>query len=185
LEYLLFVFVLKKLFSPNSTWEGGTGGSSTAGLGGRHGPYRLDLGKFDVHQVREEDKIWTDKAAEARARQMAREGLERRLKEIGLGQDEFEAYLRYQKRTASEAELIRGLVQQMSSDKSSGWARLLQGGVLDGEISLFFLFQTKNAKLVWLKTRGWSTRWRETRACSSVSSRGKSQPRACLAGRCI
>lgn len=33
-----------------STWAGGTGGSNTAGLGGRGGPYRLDKG-HSVHQV--------------------------------------------------------------------------------------------------------------------------------------
>ena len=114
-----------------NTWEGGTGGSSTAGLGGRHGPYRLDLGKFDVHQVRDEDKVWTDPAAEARARQMAKDGLQRRLKEIGLAAEEFDAYIRYQKRVATEAGMIQGLVKQMSSNKTSSWTRLLEGGVLD------------------------------------------------------
>lgn len=33
-----------------NTWAGGTGGSDTAGLGGRGGPYRLDSGN-PVHQV--------------------------------------------------------------------------------------------------------------------------------------
>lgn len=33
-----------------NTWAGGTGGSDTAGLGGRGGPYRLDKGHH-VHQV--------------------------------------------------------------------------------------------------------------------------------------
>jgi hypothetical protein len=33
-----------------NTWAGGTGGSDTAGLGGRGGPYRLDKGHA-VHQV--------------------------------------------------------------------------------------------------------------------------------------
>lgn len=33
-----------------NTWAGGTGGSDTAGLGGRGGPYRLDKGHV-VHQV--------------------------------------------------------------------------------------------------------------------------------------
>lgn len=33
-----------------NTWAGGSGGSDTAGLGGRGGPYRLDSGN-PVHQV--------------------------------------------------------------------------------------------------------------------------------------
>ena len=38
-------------------WAGGTGGSDTAGLGGRGGPYRLSDGNA-VHQVRGCSKIW-------------------------------------------------------------------------------------------------------------------------------
>ncbi len=115
-----------------NTWEGGTGGSSTAGLGGRHGPYRLDLGKFDVHQVADEDKVWTDPEAEKRARQMAKEALEKRLKEIDMGSGEFAAYSKYASRVQREVELVRGMVAQLSSNKSSTWARLLEGGgVLD------------------------------------------------------
>ena len=37
-----------------NTWAGGTGGSDTAGLGGRGGPYRLDKGHH-VHQVKDKD----------------------------------------------------------------------------------------------------------------------------------
>ena len=36
-----------------NTWAGGTGGSDTAGLGGRGGPYRLDKG-HTVHQISDE-----------------------------------------------------------------------------------------------------------------------------------
>jgi von Willebrand factor A domain-containing protein 8 len=43
---------------------GGTGGSDTAGMGGRGGAYRLDKG-HKVHQVSDEDK---QISAEARAR---------------------------------------------------------------------------------------------------------------------
>jgi hypothetical protein len=39
-----------------NTWAGGTGGSNTAGLGGRGGPYRLDKG-HPVHQVTDEAKV--------------------------------------------------------------------------------------------------------------------------------
>ena len=38
-----------------NTWAGGTGGSDTAGLGGRGGPYRLDAG-HQVHQVSDKYK---------------------------------------------------------------------------------------------------------------------------------
>ena len=39
-----------------NTWAGGSGGSDTAGLGGRGGPYRLDSG-HQVHQMSDEEKV--------------------------------------------------------------------------------------------------------------------------------
>jgi hypothetical protein len=53
LEMMFELFSDGKEHVGGNTWEGGTGGSSTAGLGGRHGPYRLDLGQFAVHQVQD------------------------------------------------------------------------------------------------------------------------------------
>ncbi len=50
----------KKEHMGSNTWEGGTGSSSMAGLGGWHRLYWLDLGQSDMHQVAEEDKMWTD-----------------------------------------------------------------------------------------------------------------------------
>ena len=41
-----------------NTWAGGSGGSDTAGLGGRGGPYRLDSG-HQVHQMSDEEKAET------------------------------------------------------------------------------------------------------------------------------
>ena len=43
--------------SGGNTWAGGTGGSDTAGLGGKGGPYRLDTGGgHDVDQLSDEEK---------------------------------------------------------------------------------------------------------------------------------
>eukprot|EP01047_Picozoa_sp_COSAG01_P044644 COSAG01_NODE_4054_length_5384_cov_282.663076_4_plen_385_part_00 len=50
-----------------NTWAGGTGGSDTAGLGGRGGPYRLDAG-HTVHQVCRSDVIESPLAAQESAR---------------------------------------------------------------------------------------------------------------------
>lgn len=38
-----------------STWQGGTGGRDTAGLGGKGGPFRVDSG-HEVHQISDEEK---------------------------------------------------------------------------------------------------------------------------------
>ena len=64
-----------------NTWAGGSGGSDTAGLGGRGGPYRLDSG-HPVHQVSDEMKAEVSEEARQKARQMAREGLEQKLKDL-------------------------------------------------------------------------------------------------------
>ncbi|CAJ1427783.1 unnamed protein product [Effrenium voratum] len=62
-------------------WAGGSGGSDTAGLGGRGGPYRLWDGN-PVHQVSEEAKAEVTEEAKAQARAMALQAWEQRLAEI-------------------------------------------------------------------------------------------------------
>lgn len=57
--------------SGGNTWAGGTGGSDTAGLGGRGGPYRLDAG-HEVSQVDDEAKASVSAEARALARRMAK-----------------------------------------------------------------------------------------------------------------
>jgi hypothetical protein len=73
--------------------------------------------------VRDEDKVWTDPAAEARARKMGREALEKRLQEIGLEGAEYSAYLRYSQRVASEVTittlLFVGLFVQENKNRLS------------------------------------------------------------------
>lgn len=53
-----------------NTWAGGTGGSDTAGLGGRGGPYRLDAGHH-VTQVDEAEKMDVSDEARRAAKAMA------------------------------------------------------------------------------------------------------------------
>jgi hypothetical protein len=57
-----------------NTWAGGTGGSDTAGLGGRGGPYRLDSG-HTVHQVSDEDKAKVSADAKKKAAEIAKVGI--------------------------------------------------------------------------------------------------------------
>eukprot|EP00929_Paragymnodinium_shiwhaense_P058805 TRINITY_DN29464_c0_g1_i1.p2 TRINITY_DN29464_c0_g1~~TRINITY_DN29464_c0_g1_i1.p2 ORF type:complete len:704 (+),score=153.80 TRINITY_DN29464_c0_g1_i1:2401-4512(+) len=64
-----------------NTWAGGSGGSDTAGLGGRGGPYRLWDGN-PVHQVSEEAKAEVSEEARQRARAMAEEAWKERLAQI-------------------------------------------------------------------------------------------------------
>jgi len=69
--------------SGGGMWAGGSGGSNTAGLGGRGGPYRLDSGHA-VSQVSEADKAAVPADVLAAARAMAQAGLARRLEELGM-----------------------------------------------------------------------------------------------------
>ena len=54
-----------------NNWAGGSGGSDTAGLGGRGGPYRLDSG-HPVAQVSDEDKANISTETRALAKRMAK-----------------------------------------------------------------------------------------------------------------
>jgi len=77
-----------------NTWAGGTGGSDTAGLGGRGGPYRLDKG-HKVHQVSDEAKAEVSEEAAAAAREMGRKGLEERLNAIDMDGGDWATYSAY------------------------------------------------------------------------------------------
>ena len=48
-----------------NTWAGGTGGSSTAGLGGRGGPYRLDSGN-PIHQLPDVSLLMCPRASKSK-----------------------------------------------------------------------------------------------------------------------
>jgi hypothetical protein len=114
-----------------SQWAGGTGGSNTAGLGGRGGPYRLDRG-HKVHQVSDEAKAQvTDEAAKA-ARAMAKRGLEEKLQEIGMGQQEWTMYQRFADAIKEDIANLRGLLNSVTSKSSEkGWVKRQSHGEID------------------------------------------------------
>ena len=63
-----------KRHAGGNTWQGGTGGSDTAGMGGKGGPYRLDLEDgHDVMQLSDEEKANISKEAMEAAREMGQE----------------------------------------------------------------------------------------------------------------
>jgi hypothetical protein len=68
------------------SWHGagGTGGSDTAGLGGRGGPYRLDKG-HTVHQVSDEKKAEVSAEAKKKGADIAKAALAKRLEDISMG----------------------------------------------------------------------------------------------------
>jgi hypothetical protein len=114
-----------------NTWAGGTGGSDTAGLGGRGGPYRLDKG-HTVHQISDEEKAKMSKEALAAARAMGRQGLEDRLREINMGEGEWETYLRYFQRIQPQVQQLRNVLEALEQKESERvWLRHQASGELD------------------------------------------------------
>jgi len=87
-----------------NTWAGGTGGSDTAGLGGRGGPYRLDSG-HPVHQVSDEMKAQVSDEAKRRAKEIAKEALEKKLEELNMGKLDWKRYNNL--RTQVEEQIVQ------------------------------------------------------------------------------
>jgi hypothetical protein len=92
-------------------WAGGTGGSDTAGLGGRGGPYRLDRG-HKVHQVSDEAKSQVSAEAAAAARAMARQALQDKLKDIDMSEMEWNMYHRFVGSIQQEILNLRAILNQ-------------------------------------------------------------------------
>lgn len=114
------------------TWAGGTGGSSTAGLGGKHGPYRRFDGSQDIHQLPDTDKEWSDPVAKAAAKKMAKEKLEERLRELDMMKGDFEAYGAMLTRVQEEVDAIRELMKALNHyTKRRPWKRGVSEGDLD------------------------------------------------------
>ena len=97
-----------------NTWAGGTGGSNTAGLGGRGGPYRLDKG-HQVHQVSEAAKAEVDEETKAKARAMAEKAFQERLREIDMGDDENDMYTSLYSKVQDEIEQMRVVLDALEA----------------------------------------------------------------------
>jgi len=112
-------------------WAGGTGGSDTAGLGGRGGPYRLDRG-HKVHQVSDEAKSMVSKEAAEAAREIARKALQERLAEIGMSETEFSMYDTFMESIKADIADLRGTLNLVESKKSErDWIKRQNHGEID------------------------------------------------------
>lgn len=114
-----------------NTWAGGTGGSDTAGLGGRGGPYRLDKG-HPVHQVSQAKKDEVSAEARAKARAMAEEALASKLEEINMSEREWETYQTYLSRVEQESAQLRSILDNLESfSQERSWLKHQSSGELD------------------------------------------------------
>jgi hypothetical protein len=113
-----------------NTWAGGSGGSDTAGLGGRGGPYRLDKG-HKVHQVSEKDKQISAEA-KARAAAMGKEAFEKRMKDIKMGKQEFENYEYIRNKVQQQANQLRQILEELNvRSQERIWMKNQTHGELD------------------------------------------------------
>ncbi|KAF1335695.1 Von willebrand factor a domain-containing protein 8, partial [Globisporangium splendens] len=108
-----------------NTWAGGTGGSDTAGLGGRGGPYRLDKG-HPVHQVSQAKKDEVSAETRAKARAMAEEALAAKLEEIDMSEREWKTYQSYFGRVERESAQLRSILDNLESGELDD-AKLVDG----------------------------------------------------------
>eukprot|EP01034_Spumella_vulgaris_P025897 gene25897-32404_t len=114
-----------------NTWAGGTGGSDTAGLGGRGGPYRLDAG-HTVHQVSDEIKAAMSAESKAKAKAMSVAAMAERLKEINMGARDFTTYSKYKAKVENQIHQLRSILEELSRRKSERvWLRHQSHGDLD------------------------------------------------------
>ncbi|GBG26940.1 von Willebrand factor A domain-containing protein 8 [Hondaea fermentalgiana] len=114
-----------------NTWAGGTGGSNTAGLGGRGGPYRLDKG-HPVHQVTEAAKAEVDEATRQQARELNRKAFAERLQEIEMSEDEHDQYATFLSNVEQEISQLRVVLDAAEKKKQEReWLKNETFGELD------------------------------------------------------
>jgi hypothetical protein len=119
--------------SGGNTWAGGTGGSDTAGLGGKGGPYRLDTGGgHDIDQLSDEEKANVSDEVKQRAREMAKEALSKRLAEIGMGAKDASIYSEIYDRVRNEINLMREVLNGVQTKQNEReWIRFQSAGDFD------------------------------------------------------
>ena len=114
-----------------NTWAGGTGGSNTAGLGGRGGPYRLD-GGHSVHQVSDELKNEVSEEAKLKAKEMSAAAFQQRLQDIELGEAENDAYESYFGRVKPQVAQLQNVLENVRAKaKERSWLKHTTFGELD------------------------------------------------------
>jgi hypothetical protein len=112
-------------------WAGGTGGSDTAGLGGRGGPYRLDLG-HKVHQVSDEMKEEVSDEAKKKAKAMGEAALAEKLKELNMGKGDWDRYENLRMRVEVQIQQLKVHLKDIKRRKEERvWLRRQSTGELD------------------------------------------------------
>ncbi|KAJ3366076.1 hypothetical protein HDU91_002000 [Kappamyces sp. JEL0680] len=133
-----------------NTWAGGTGGSNTAGLGGRGGPYRLDSG-HEVHQLSDNLKNQVPKEILEAAKKMGESALAQRLKEIHMNPKEADLYTQLSKNVQLQVQQLRVILEGVDAKKKERvWIR----NQTDGELDESKLFEGITGEHAIFKKRG-------------------------------
>uniref|UniRef100_T1INA4 von Willebrand factor A domain-containing protein 8 n=1 Tax=Strigamia maritima TaxID=126957 RepID=T1INA4_STRMM len=113
------------------TWAGGTGGRSTAGLGGIGGPYRLDAG-HDVHQVPDSVKNNVPKEVREAARAMGQKAFKERLKQIQMTEHDAALFENLNVNIQKQVQSLRVLLDSLQAkSKERRWLKHQTSGELD------------------------------------------------------
>ncbi|GFO07343.1 von Willebrand factor a domain-containing protein 8-like [Plakobranchus ocellatus] len=99
-----------------NTWAGGVGGSSTAGLGGFGGPYRLDAG-HQVFQVPQWEKDAVPEHVKQAAREMGRKAYMQKLKEIEMSEYDGRLYEQYSASVRRQVQSLRVILDSLQNSR--------------------------------------------------------------------
>ncbi|KAI8828154.1 AAA domain-containing protein [Chytriomyces cf. hyalinus JEL632] len=114
-----------------SNFAGGTGGSNTAGLGGRGGPYRLSSGN-PVHQLSDAEKSKVPPHVLEAARKMGQDALKKRLEEIKMNPYEADMYLTCLANVREDVQKLRVVLEGVQArEKERVWIKNQTVGELD------------------------------------------------------
>ncbi|CAE7027981.1 unnamed protein product [Symbiodinium natans] len=112
-------------------WDGGSGGTGTAGIGGRAGPYRLDVGQ-DLVMLTEEQKKEVSEEWHKKAQQMADEAYAHRLSELKMSAHDETEYRRLLQSVEAQISAFRLVLQSHEAkERERSWQKQQTQGELD------------------------------------------------------
>lgn len=112
-------------------WDGGSGGSGTAGIGGRAGSYRLDAGQ-DLVMLSEEEKAALPTEYYEEAKLLSRDAYAHRLKELDLaGHDARKWELLLRAVAAPVGRMRVALASRGAKERERVWQKQQTSGELD------------------------------------------------------
>ncbi|KAF7319254.1 hypothetical protein HMN09_00262900 [Mycena chlorophos] len=120
-----------KEHSGGNRWQGGTGGRDTAGMGGRGGHKRVYKGG-NIKQVSDELKAQVPDNIREKAREMARQELQRRLEELDMSQGDASGYGQLLAATSAHMLSLYDLLEHLAAkEEERVWLKRQTDGELD------------------------------------------------------